>query len=787
MGAWAGENPRMRTQGISGRIRRRMAVALWLGLAGTATATDYSSTIAAATDFITNRMETDHVPGLAVVLVESQAVVWAQGFGLADLASARPVTTQTVYRIGSISKTFPAVALLQLQEDGLVMMDTPLTNVLADFALQPRDFGLAATNELVVRHLLNYHSGLPGDLMNGGFTLRPFEGYADWLVDYVPETHALYPPDMLYNYCNTGFVLAEEVVARHNTNGLDYADYCQTRIFEPLGMASTSLRKDRAAISSELARVYTWLGDYVELPEQYANMRGAGGAYSSVEDLARYLMMILAEGDSPGGRVLESASLAEMLEPQGTGLVLNVDNRWVPGLGWDAVANVRLAHAPGRLCAKAGSVEEGHGGFIEALPEAQLAAAVIGDMDAMLAWDVCDLMLRHALEDKLGLPVPDPVEPVVSPVASNWPAPALAALTGTYVRAKGYDRVETNGASLLWTLDAGGPAPAAVELWPRSNGWFSTQASQDTEVAFTNLDGRAAMVLRYLWPDGSFIWQFLHAVRHEGTEPPAAWLARTGPMWPLIDAGADDYGWLRVDYQGEPAGLSLQWTNGVFTVRDFQGETHVLEVRDDATAFVAGLTARSDSSVRWMQTNGLAVLQFGGYRYADPAGLPLLEADVPTAGHLTIAGTGAPFRVVPPAPGLRYGVGLVAAPINFLVRVFDVECRAAGIAGVGSTVEVAQVDSGFFALVQAELRAARTGAFEVVVQVPVRMAGAERMPEGLVLEWQGNTNRSYSLLGSPDPRAGFTVATNNLPVTGWRSAWTAAVPAAAGFYTVQGE
>lgn len=108
---------------------------LWLVVLGVSgvlpcQASDYTDTIAATTSYITNRMALDHIPGLAIALVESQQVVWAAGFGYADLERWVPVTPQTVYRVGSVSKTFPAVALLQLEEQGLLSMDTPLTNVL---------------------------------------------------------------------------------------------------------------------------------------------------------------------------------------------------------------------------------------------------------------------------------------------------------------------------------------------------------------------------------------------------------------------------------------------------------------------------------------------------------------------------------------------------------------------------------------------------------------------------------------------------------------------------------
>ena len=614
------------TSARKGAVFLLWLIGLGVGAVLPCQAIDYTDTITATTSYITNRMAQEHIPGLAIALVESQKVVWAAGFGYADLEQTLPVTPQTVYRIGSVSKTFPAVALLQLEEQGLLSMDTALTNVLPGFSMKPRDFGIPVTNELVVRHLVNYHSGLPGDILNAGFSANiPFDGYQDWLMAYLPSAYPHYPPDLINNYCNVGFILAERVVELLNTNGFTYAQYCRERIFDPLGMDSSSLLKDRAAISNNLANVYFSAGgQHIPLPEQFINMRGTGGIYSTVEDLARYLMMFLADGMSPSGRVLESGSIAKMLEVQGAGLPLNVDNMWVPGLGWDAVTNAKLGYADSRVCLKGGSVANGHCGFIEALPDAQLAAALLADGEVLTAWDICDTMLRHALRDKEGLPIPDPVTPAASPLITNMAPAKLAELAGVYVRNEGYDLFGTNGHCLSWTVGAEDPAASVTNLWPRKNGWFSTRDSQDVELCFTNLGGRDLVLIRYLWPDGSFIWTSIRGERHEPTSPlPPAWSNRLDRAWPVVDSfAAENYQYLLPEFMGAPAGLTLSYTHGLLVIQDFVGQVQVLDPVDDHIAFVAGITSRGGSAAEVMQTNGMEVLQFSGYRYQNPTMCP---------------------------------------------------------------------------------------------------------------------------------------------------------------------
>lgn len=763
------------------------ALLFWALSAGAASATDYSQTVAGATAYITNRMSLDHIPGMAVALVDSQEVAWAAGFGFADLEAGVPVRTDTVYRVGSVSKMFATIALMQLVEEGRFALDTPLVDVLPSFHLWPRDFGLPATNTLVARHMVNYHSGLPGDLFNAGATFLPFDGYEEWLFGYLPATPPLYPPDLVNNYCNVGFTLAERAVRLHNTNAWSYAEYCRRKIFDPLGMSSTSLLKDRAAISNNLARVYVFAeGQQIPLPEQHLNMRGAGGAYSTADDMARFARMLLADGLGPSGRVLEASSIAAMGERQGGGLPLNVDNRWVPGLGWDAVTNPRLSHAGGRVFLKGGAVENGHCAFVEVMPAAQLAAVAVSDAEVNAAWDVCDTMLRLALRDKFGLPGPDPVAPAASTLITNRPPAELEPLAGAYVKIAGFDLFLTNGHSLTWIEGAENPGATPVELWPRENGWFSPTDSQAIELCFTNLSGRDVVVARYLWPDASFIWQLLYAERSPPAELSAAWSNRLDQVWPVTDACADDYGFLGVEALGLAAGLKLSLAHGLLTVTDLSGQVQVIEPVDDDTAFVRGITPRCDSAVRYMQTNGMKVLQFGGFRYRDPADVPDIGADETVSSNLIAEGLGALYAFAPPRTGLLYEA-VCSAPDSFRLWRLDHDglYRGAAAPGTALAFESAQTQACYL-YVLAGLAGPRTGAYELALSYPLRLRGLEREPAGWVLRWQGKTNATYSLLGGADLAGGFTPVLTGLSGDYIQRA-TGTVAGAARFFAVEKE
>ena len=109
--------------GVFNHWKKCVAMCLGLFMAGNAMATDYSKTIAVSSEYITNVMAQNGIPGVTVVLVESQQVVWAEGFGYANVEEQVPVTTNTVMMIGSVSKFLTALMAMQVVDDGIFDLD----------------------------------------------------------------------------------------------------------------------------------------------------------------------------------------------------------------------------------------------------------------------------------------------------------------------------------------------------------------------------------------------------------------------------------------------------------------------------------------------------------------------------------------------------------------------------------------------------------------------------------------------------------------------------------------
>lgn len=174
-------------------------------------------TVQKTSKFITETMAEKNMVGLSIALVDDGRIAWARGFGWADRESGVSARADTRYMLGSGSKTLTTVALLQLVDRGLLCLEKPATTYLPEFQLFPRFPG--QMQNITVERLLNHHSGIPGDIYNGGFVAESWNQwgcdlYADWLLHCLANEYPSYAPGEISVYCNTGFVLADSFIVQ---------------------------------------------------------------------------------------------------------------------------------------------------------------------------------------------------------------------------------------------------------------------------------------------------------------------------------------------------------------------------------------------------------------------------------------------------------------------------------------------------------------------------------------------------------------------------------------------
>jgi CubicO group peptidase (beta-lactamase class C family) len=290
------------------------------------------------------------VPGVAVAVVDNGEIVFEQGFGVRELGTDDPVTPETLMMIGSTTKSMTTMMMGTLVDEGLMEWDTPAVEVLPTFAVSDP----AITEQITMRNLVCACTGVPRRDLE--FIFNASELTAEDMVESLRSFRFFTEFGETFQYSNqmvaAGGYLA--TVAGGGTYGdlyPAYLDLMQTRIFDPMGMGSTTFDFEAVAASADYALPHgaTLEGVYEPLPltleQTLVPVAPAGLAWSNAQDMAQYLITLLNRGAAADGtRVVSEANLLETWEPQ-----VDVSATSAYGLGWfvDAYKGVPVIHHGG--------------------------------------------------------------------------------------------------------------------------------------------------------------------------------------------------------------------------------------------------------------------------------------------------------------------------------------------------------------------------------------------------------------------------------------------------------
>ncbi|MET8651581.1 serine hydrolase domain-containing protein [Nocardia aurea] len=266
--------------------------------------------------------------GAVVGIVRGHETAVVSAHGLADIATARPVDADTVFRIASITKTFTAVAVLQLWQRGRLDLDAPANEYLRSYRLAPSPRFALPT----VRQLLTHTAGI-GETARPTRLLRPDFGESVPPGHAVPTLSEFYrgalkvqaEPGTRWTYSNHGFATLGQLVEDVSGTALD--EYLREHVFGPLGMHDTGLvhrRSDRARHAT--GYVLRADGPHPVIRREMVTV-GAASANSTARDLCRYLSALVGGGANQYGAVLDPGTLTTMFAPQ-----YQPDPR-IPGMG----------------------------------------------------------------------------------------------------------------------------------------------------------------------------------------------------------------------------------------------------------------------------------------------------------------------------------------------------------------------------------------------------------------------------------------------------------------------
>jgi CubicO group peptidase (beta-lactamase class C family) len=250
-------------------------------------------------------------PGLGVALVSRDGVLFEAGLGRADVAGGREATAETLFRIGSVSKTFVALAVLMLVEEGRLSLDAPVRTLVPEVA-----FGNPWEAEEPVRvvHLLEHTAGFD-DLSLREYALNdPGIPLRDALAFNPAPRVSRWRPGTRMSYCNAGPAIAAFVVEK--LTGRPFEAFVGERIFAPLGMTTASYFKDPATDGLR-ATLYRADGT-TPYPYWHIGVRPSGAINASVAEMARLVRLLLGRGTFEGRRLLSPESVDRMEWPATT-------------------------------------------------------------------------------------------------------------------------------------------------------------------------------------------------------------------------------------------------------------------------------------------------------------------------------------------------------------------------------------------------------------------------------------------------------------------------------------
>ena len=262
--------------------------------------------VRAAERLITTALDKERIPGASLAIVHDGRVLAVRGFGTADLASGRPVTADTVFRIGSISKAVTALGVMQLAGAGRLALTDDVNRHLTQFKIQS-----GFKTQVQVSHLLTHTAGFDQRFMNREGA-RESDRYS--LASFL-ETNlfVIRPPGMFASYDTYGITLAGHLIEQ--VSGMPYDVYMRERIFTPIGMSHSSVG---VAGVTDIATGYRLAGE-TPTPQAWEHYRTAPASSinSSATDMSKLMLTILAEGKAPGGARLWPEAIGRQLqEPQ---------------------------------------------------------------------------------------------------------------------------------------------------------------------------------------------------------------------------------------------------------------------------------------------------------------------------------------------------------------------------------------------------------------------------------------------------------------------------------------
>lgn len=292
-------------------------------MASAQTSSNHDKLISDAERYFSEKLLSDRIVGLSAAIVMDGKVVWTKGFGYADRDNKVPMTPETVVNIGSVTKTFTSLAVMQLNESGKLNINNRLKTYLLSFhpLLRPG----YSVNDVTVRSLITHTSGIQSDIWKNS-DLGSAK-YTD-VLNYINSTYLLYPAGQVALYSNAGYNILGNLVKTISHE--DYDDYVHKHIFSPLHMTTSGFAMDTLKNRS---KIYAYGQEFKEYELRDI---ASGGIYSTITDLAKYAIGMMDAYNGKGSAVIKQNTAKQMFALSNANVAIETNKK---GLGWFSFRN----------------------------------------------------------------------------------------------------------------------------------------------------------------------------------------------------------------------------------------------------------------------------------------------------------------------------------------------------------------------------------------------------------------------------------------------------------------
>ena len=364
--------------------------------------------------FILHELEDKKIPSISISVVSDKKIIYENGFGFSDKNKNIPATENTIYRVGSISKIFTAIAVMQLHEKKILSIDAPIENILPNFKIKN-----PSLTKITLRQIMSHRSGLLREPPIGNY-FDPTEASLEKTALSVVNTSLIYAPETETKYSNAAIGVAGYAVEIKSK--MPFEKFVKDSILKILGMENSTFMKSDS-IAKNVSHSLMWSFDNREYPAPVFDFGfiSAANLFSSTQDLAKFLMVCFNDGVAENGVILKKETFDEMKKVQFQ------NNKTGFGIGFyigDFFGHKTIQH---------GGAVYGFATQLIGLTDEKVGVAVVSSVDVtnIVSSRIAEYALKLFLAEKNNLPLPEML------ITSEIPKQVSKKLQGQYKNRNG--------------------------------------------------------------------------------------------------------------------------------------------------------------------------------------------------------------------------------------------------------------------------------------------------------------------------------------------------------------